>query len=632
MTNSSPAQPVLLTAPPGTPPAGGAPPGAPPGGPLFQSALKAAWARTAIAEGQQESRSENPFAGPRDAGATHSENSPTAAAGGEQPAGTQTPPHTRRGPAKPTNPSPETTTAASIAAGSGAVGHALRTTEGAAGGITVSVSHPTTAGRDATTAQVGAGARANDTLLPTNNPLAPLGAAPAPTTAQGETGARANDTLLPTDGPLAHPGADAPAPTARDTIHTPIAAGGSSARASAIARAFADAPGGGDLPRAGATAPADDALALETGSVTGDSATDASSAPATGSAPTPSTPGSPLAGQALPGGLGESGSGVSGNASLGPAPPTGSNSGWEGSVGWAGSGFGNAGSDSGSAGFRSGDPGSEHARAGSGPRRVASDPSSTTSVAGPTPGEAGWSGASSRAGAYRPAGWAGLRATVRAGAHDTLWVPDSTQSSAESGVGGLTGVAGSSVGLAEASGSVQDPIALAGDTPASLLDYGVGLQQAIETLHGTIQLAARQGLTQARIALEPEGLGEIRIHLTQTAQGLLARVTAETPVATQALAAAHAELRQSLSSLGLNLARLEIGGHGHAAAHDGGAAFGGARHHGATGSGETSYRGNRSGRSTTNTAPTDSPTDLDTAEDAQPAPAPSRGTLVDVLA
>ena len=91
--------------------------------------------------------------------------------------------------------------------------------------------------------------------------------------------------------------------------------------------------------------------------------------------------------------------------------------------------------------------------------------------------------------------------------------------------------------------------------------YGVGLQEAIESLHGTIQLAARQGLTQARISLQPEELGEIRINLTQTAQGLLARVTAESPAAAQALAAAHAQLRQSLSSLGINLTRLDIGHH-----------------------------------------------------------------------
>ncbi len=92
-------------------------------------------------------------------------------------------------------------------------------------------------------------------------------------------------------------------------------------------------------------------------------------------------------------------------------------------------------------------------------------------------------------------------------------------------------------------------------------DYGVGLQEAIEGLHGTIQLAARQGLAQARISLQPEELGEIRINLTQTAQGLLARVSAESPAAAQALAAAHAELRQSLSSLGINLTRLDIGHH-----------------------------------------------------------------------
>ena len=104
-----------------------------------------------------------------------------------------------------------------------------------------------------------------------------------------------------------------------------------------------------------------------------------------------------------------------------------------------------------------------------------------------------------------------------------------------------------------------NPAAPSGELGAA--GYGVGLQEAIESLHGTIQLAARQGLAQARISLQPEELGEIRINLTQTAQGLLARVTAESPAAAQALAAAHAQLRQSLSSLGINLTRLDIGHH-----------------------------------------------------------------------
>jgi flagellar hook-length control protein FliK len=215
-------------------------------------------------------------------------------------------------------------------------------------------------------------------------------------------------------------------------------------------------------------------------------------------------------------------------------------------------------------------------------------------------------------------------------------VPDPASAPAGTGAsaGGIGGVAGAA-GPAEGATGAQESAALGSDRSeigqqAPLLDYGVGLQQAIETLHGTIQLAARQGLSQARIALEPEGLGEIRIHLTQTAQGLLARVSAETPIAAQALAAAHAELRQSLSSLGLNLARLHIGRHDQSATQDGGTALGGGGHNGAAGRGEASSRGSRSGQAAGSATSTDSPTESE--EDAQPAPAPSHGTLVDVLA
>ena len=243
---------------------------------------------------------------------------------------------------------------------------------------------------------------------------------------------------------------------------------------------------------------------------------------------------------------------------------------------------------------------------------------------------------SSQAGAHRPAEQPGSRSAGETGAHDKLWVPDAAQGSlgADDSGGVSTGGVG---GLAEGSDSAQVFVAPSGGQAeigqqGPLLDYGVGLQQAIETLHGTIQLAARQGLAQARIALEPEGLGEIRIHLTQTAQGLLARVTAETPAAAQALAAAHADLRQSLSSLGLNLARLSVGRHGHSAAQEGGTALGGGGRDGAAGSGESSARSARSGQAAVTAAPTDSTPDSAAEEDAQPAPTPARGTLVDVLA
>jgi flagellar hook-length control protein FliK len=84
----------------------------------------------------------------------------------------------------------------------------------------------------------------------------------------------------------------------------------------------------------------------------------------------------------------------------------------------------------------------------------------------------------------------------------------------------------------------------------------------IEAIHATVELAARQGMAQARIALEPEELGSVRIHLSQTSDGLLARVSADTPDAAQALAGGRAELHQTLSSLGVSLLRLDINSFG----------------------------------------------------------------------
>jgi flagellar hook-length control protein FliK len=97
---------------------------------------------------------------------------------------------------------------------------------------------------------------------------------------------------------------------------------------------------------------------------------------------------------------------------------------------------------------------------------------------------------------------------------------------------------------------------------------GVPMQDMIDSIRATIALTVRQGATQARIALQPQELGQISIHLSQTAEGLLARVTAETPAAAQALAGGRAELHQSLSSLGVSLLRLDIGSSGHSQAGD----------------------------------------------------------------
>ena len=151
-----------------------------------------------------------------------------------------------------------------------------------------------------------------------------------------------------------------------------------------------------------------------------------------------------------------------------------------------------------------------------------------------------------------------------------------------------------------------------------LLDSGVDMQGMIDSIHATIELAARQGISQARISLEPAELGQIRIHLSQTGEGLLARVTAETPAAAQALAAGRADLHQSLSSLGTSLLRLDIGSFGQPEGREG-------RHAaGASGSGS-----GRAGETTEGGESIDSAGGPDASSATPPH---ALGELVDVLA
>jgi flagellar hook-length control protein FliK len=91
---------------------------------------------------------------------------------------------------------------------------------------------------------------------------------------------------------------------------------------------------------------------------------------------------------------------------------------------------------------------------------------------------------------------------------------------------------------------------------------GVPMQEMIDAIGATIELAARQGIARARIELQPEELGHISICLSQTSEGLRARVTADTPAGAQALTQGRSELRQSLGSLGLSLLQLDIGSSG----------------------------------------------------------------------
>ena len=89
--------------------------------------------------------------------------------------------------------------------------------------------------------------------------------------------------------------------------------------------------------------------------------------------------------------------------------------------------------------------------------------------------------------------------------------------------------------------------------------FGVGLDRALEAVRATVEITARQGASQARIQLAPESLGGIRIHLHQTASGLVARVVADHAAAAQTLQQGGAELRRSLESSGLALLHLDIG-------------------------------------------------------------------------
>ncbi len=171
------------------------------------------------------------------------------------------------------------------------------------------------------------------------------------------------------------------------------------------------------------------------------------------------------------------------------------------------------------------------------------------------------------------------------------------------------------LGASPASGTPSS--APAGEPSAT--GYGVDLQQTIEAVHATISLASRQGLSQARIALQPEELGEIRIHLSQSASGLVARITASTSAAAQALTEGRAELRSSLSSLGLTSLHLDTGAfesgsqrEGHAAPH--------------------SAASSPSARQAPDVEDESDTSSLDPLSHPMPGAQPSRGALVDVLA
>jgi flagellar hook-length control protein FliK len=130
-----------------------------------------------------------------------------------------------------------------------------------------------------------------------------------------------------------------------------------------------------------------------------------------------------------------------------------------------------------------------------------------------------------------------------------------TQAAAASTTAQASLDAGMSPSLEASAGVGENPNAGASPLPVP----SVPMQEMIDSIGATIELAARQGIARARIELQPEELGHISIRLSQTSEGLRARVTADTPAGAQALTQGRSELRQSLSSLGLSLLHLDIG-------------------------------------------------------------------------
>jgi len=86
----------------------------------------------------------------------------------------------------------------------------------------------------------------------------------------------------------------------------------------------------------------------------------------------------------------------------------------------------------------------------------------------------------------------------------------------------------------------------------------VTLQQATDAVRATFTAANQAGVSSARITLSPAALGGIKISLQQTPNGLVARVVADHPDATQTLQQNAGDLKRSLEASGMTLLRLDI--------------------------------------------------------------------------
>lgn len=115
----------------------------------------------------------------------------------------------------------------------------------------------------------------------------------------------------------------------------------------------------------------------------------------------------------------------------------------------------------------------------------------------------------------------------------------------------------------DAAGSARTSQTSVPQAPASgLVRTSVHLQEAVDAVRATFTAANSAGVSSARISLEPASLGGIKISLSQTPDGLVARVATDHPEAAQTLQQSAGELRRSLESSGMSLLRLDIGSAG----------------------------------------------------------------------
>jgi flagellar hook-length control protein FliK len=90
----------------------------------------------------------------------------------------------------------------------------------------------------------------------------------------------------------------------------------------------------------------------------------------------------------------------------------------------------------------------------------------------------------------------------------------------------------------------------------------VSLQDAVDAVKATFTAANQAGISSARITLSPESLGGIKISLSQTPDGLIARVATDHPEAAMTLQQSAGDLKRSLEESGMSLLRLDIGSSG----------------------------------------------------------------------